>query len=102
VWTSFHNALKRLLISDVIIRTCEGMAEILVVLYATNVVGVSFVEYGALVAVQMATAILVYIPAAKVADRTGRKPFVIATFVCFAIFPVAVAFSTGFAGLGLA
>jgi MFS family permease len=96
VWRSFHGALKRLLLSDIVIRTCEGMAEILIVLYATNVVGVSFVEYGALVAVQMATAILVYIPAAKIADRTGRKPFVIATFVCFALFPVAVAFSTSF------
>jgi MFS family permease len=99
VWRSFHSALKRLLVSDVIIRTCEGMAEILIVLYATNVVGVTFVEYGALVAVQMATAILVYVPAAKIADRRGRKPFVIATFVCFALFPVAVALSTSFAGL---
>lgn len=99
VWRSFHGALKRLLVSDAVIRTCEGMAEILVVLYATNVVGVSFVEYGALVAVQMATAILVYVPAAKIADRTGRKPFVVATFVFFALFPVAVAGSTSFAGL---
>jgi hypothetical protein len=39
VWASFHNALKRLLVSDIIIRSCEGMAEILIVLYATNVVG---------------------------------------------------------------
>jgi MFS family permease len=99
VWRSFHGSLKRLLVSDIVIRTCEGMAEILIVLYATNVVGVSFVEYGVLVAVQMATAILVYIPAARIADRTGRKPFVIATFVCFAIFPVAVAFSTSFMAL---
>lgn len=99
VWRSFHGALKRLLVSDIIIRTCEGMAEILIVLYTTNVVGVSFVEYGALVAVQMATSILVYVPAARIADRTGRKPFVIATFVSFALFPVAVAFSTSFAWL---
>jgi len=35
----------------------------------------------------MVTAILVYI-SAKAADRVGRKPFVIATFVCFALFPV--------------
>src|ERR1035437_1466311 len=27
VWQSFHFALKRLLVSDIIIRTCEGMAE---------------------------------------------------------------------------
>jgi MFS family permease len=99
VWRSFHAALKRLLVSDIIIRTCEGMADIFVVLYVTNVTGVSLPQYGALVAVQMTTAILVYIPAAKVADRVGRKPFVIATFVCFALFPVAVAAAGSFAAL---
>lgn len=102
VWRSFHAALKRLLVSDIIIRTCEGMAEIFVVLYVTNVTGVSLPQYGALVAVQMVTAILVYIPAAKIADRVGRKPFVIATFVCFALFPVAVVLARGFATLILA
>ena len=64
--------------------------------YATNVVGVSTAQYGALVAIQMATAIVVYIPAARIADRVGRKPFVVATFICFALFPIAVAFATGF------
>jgi MFS family permease len=99
VWRSFHAALKRLLISDIIIRTCEGMAEIFIVLYVTNVTGVSLPQYGALVAVQMVTSILVYIPAAKVADRVGRKPFVIATFVCFAFFSVAVILAKGFTSL---
>lgn len=99
VWRSFHAALKRLLVSDIIIRTCEGMADIFIILYVTNVTGVSLPQYGALVAVQMVTSILVYIPAAKVADRVGRKPFVIATFVCFALFPVAVALAPGFGWL---
>jgi MFS family permease len=99
VWRSFHAALKRLLVSDIIIRTCEGMAEIFIVLYVTNVTGVSLPQYGALVAVQMLTAILVYIPATKIADRVGRKPFVIATFVCFSLFPVAVVLAQSFAAL---
>lgn len=38
VWRSFHQALKRLLISDIIIRTCEGMAEVLIILYVTNII----------------------------------------------------------------
>ena len=75
------------------------MAEIFIVLYVTNVTGISLPQYGALVAVQMVTAILVYIPAAKVADRVGRKPFVIATFVCFALFPVAVVLAQSFPAL---
>ena len=41
VWRSFHSALKRLLISDIIIRTCEGMTGVLTILYVTNVKGVS-------------------------------------------------------------
>jgi MFS family permease len=102
VWRSFHVALKRLLISDIIIRTCEGMADIFVILYVTNVLGVSLAQYGVLVAIQIATSILVYIPAGKIADRIGRKPFVIITFVCFALFPLAVALSSGFASLVLA
>lgn len=102
VWRSFHAALKRLLVSDIIIRTCEGMADIFVVLYVTNVTGLPLAQYGALVAVQMVTSILVYIPAAKVADRTGRKPFVIATFLCFALYPLAVVLATNFATLVLA
>jgi isocitrate dehydrogenase len=32
VWRSFHTALKRLLISDVIIRMCEGMTGVLTIL----------------------------------------------------------------------
>ncbi len=35
----------------------------------------------------------------KIADRLGRKPFVIATFVCFALFPVAVVLANSFAWL---
>ncbi len=102
VWRSFHYALKRLLISDILIRTCEGMADIFVILYATNVLGISIAQYGLLVAIQITTSILVYIPAGKIADRIGRKPFVIATFVCFSLYPVAIVMSSGFATLVVA
>jgi MFS family permease len=99
VWRSFHIGLKRLLISDIIIRACEGMADIFVILYATNILGVSVAQYGVLVAVQITTSILVYVPAAKTADRIGRRPFVLATFLCFALFPLMVVISSGFATL---
>jgi MFS family permease len=102
VWRSFHVVLKRLLISDIIIRTCEGMADIFVILYVTNVMGLSVAQYGLLVAIQITTSILVYIPAGKIADRVGRKPFVITTFACFALFPLSVVMSSGFASLVIA
>ncbi|HXD34867.1 MAG TPA: MFS transporter [Pyrinomonadaceae bacterium] len=102
VWRSFHSALKRLLISDIIIRTCEGMTGVLAILYVTNIQGFSVAAYGALIAIQMITSILVYIPAGKIADRVGRKPFVIATFLSFALFPVAIIFASSFALLVVA
>jgi MFS family permease len=102
VWKSFHHALKRLLISDIIIRICEGLADFFIVLYVTNVRGISAARYGALVAIQMATSMLVYLPAARIADRIGRKPFVIMTFSCFALFPVAVVSARDFTWLVVA
>jgi MFS family permease len=96
VWRSFHSALKRLLISDIIIRTCEGMTGVLIILYVTNVAGFSIAQYGTLIAIQMVTSILVYIPAGKIADRIGRKPFVIATFLSFAMFPLAIIVASNF------
>ena len=102
VWRSFHGALKRLLVSDIIIRMCEGLPDVLIVLYVTNILHVSVARFGVLVAIQLFTSILVYIPAAKLADRIGRKPFVIATFLCFALFPVAIVLSSGFGSLVVA
>jgi MFS family permease len=102
VWRTFHSALKRLLISDIIIRTCEGLADIFVILYVTNRLGMSPAQYGLLVAVQMTTSMLVYLPAGKIADRTGRKPFVITTFVCFALFPFAIMVASSFSQLVIA
>lgn len=99
VWKALPGTLKRLLVSDVFIRTSEGLVDVFLVLYATGVIGVTAPQYGALVAVQMATAILVYIPASKAADRSGRKPFVVATFLCFSLFPLAVVLAHSFAGL---
>ena len=102
VWRSFHSVLKRLLISDIIIRTCEGMTGVLTILYVTNVAGFSVARYGILIAIQMFTSILVYIPAGKIADRVGRKPFVIATFLSFALFPIAVVSASNFTLIVLA
>ncbi len=96
VWQTFHRVLKRLLVSDVIIRTCEGMTGVLTILYVTNVLHYNVAIYGSLVAIQMVTSIIVYIPAGKIADRIGRKPFVIATFLSFALFPLATIFASSF------
>jgi MFS family permease len=102
VWRMFHPALKRLLVSDVTIRTCEGMSGVFTILYVTNVRHFSIGQYGTLIAIQMLTSILVYIPAGKIADRVGRKPFVVVTFVSFAFFPIAVIAASNYALMILA
>ncbi|HWN19697.1 MAG TPA: MFS transporter [Gemmatimonadales bacterium] len=102
VWRSFPVPLRRLLLSDIFIRTCEGMVDVFLVLYALDIVGITAPEFGLLIGVQMTTSILCYLPAARLADRIGRKPLVIATFVAFSLFPVAVVLAHSFAGLVLA
>ena len=90
VWRSFPRSLRWLLASDVFIRTCEGLVDVFLVLYALNVIGIGSPAFGVLVAVQALTTIVVQIPAARLAVRVGKKPFVTATFLAFALFPLAV------------
>ncbi len=99
VWRSLPASLRRLLVSDICIRTCDAMVDVFLVLYAVNVVRISPPVFGSLIGVQMATVILCSFPAARLADRFGRKPFVIATFVAFASFPLAVVAARSLVGL---
>ncbi len=102
VWRSLPSPLRRLLLSDVFIRTCEGMVDVFLVLYAVNLIGIGAPAFGVLIAVQMATVIICSLPASRLADRLGRKPFVVATFIAFTCFPLAVVAAHTFAGLVLA
>ena len=102
VWRSLPTPLRWLLTSDIFIRTCEGLVDVFVVLYAINVIGISAPAYGVLVAVQMTTAIVSYLPVARFGDRLGRKPFVIGTFLAFALFPVALVLASDFPTLIIA
>jgi MFS family permease len=99
LWRSLPEPLRRLLLSDILVRTCEALVDVFLVIYALDIIGISAPEYGVLVSVQMVTAILCYLPAARLADRIGRKPLVIATFVAFALFPLAVVAAHSFSGL---
>jgi len=102
VWNSLQHGLKRLLISDIFIRTCEGMTDVLVILYVTNVLHLSVARFGTLLAILFATTLVIYVPAAKAADRVGRRPFIIATFCAFALYPLAIIAAHDFAGLVIA
>jgi MFS family permease len=102
VWNSFQHGLKRLLVSDIFVRTCEGMADVLVILYITNILHVSVARFGTLIAIQFVTTLIIYVPAAKAADRVGRRPFIIATFCAFALYPLAIVAAHDFIGLVIA
>jgi len=99
VWRLLPESLRRLLLADILVRTCEALVDVYLVIYALDIIGIGAPQYGILVSVQMTTAILCYLPAARLADRIGRGPLVIATFLAFAFFPVAVILAHSFTGL---
>jgi predicted MFS family arabinose efflux permease len=99
---SFTPALRELLVSDILIRFCERIPYAFVVLWAMNNAGVSAEQFGVLVACEMVTAMVCYIPVAHLADKYGRRPFVLATFGFFTLFPVTLLWATSFGWLALA
>jgi len=99
---SFTPALRELLVSDILIRFCERIPYAFVVLWAMNYDGVSAQQYGVLVAFEMVTAMICYIPVAHLADKYGRRPFVLVTFLFFTLFPVTLLWANSFGWLALA
>ena len=94
--------LRRLLLSDILIRFCERIPYAWVVIYAMDDIGVSAKQVGILTTVEVLVATLCIIPASHFADKHGREPFILATFGFFTLFPVALWFSGSFAMLVLA
>lgn len=90
----FTPELKALLISDILIRYCEQIPYAFMWIWCKNYV--SPVEFGVLTAIEMTTALLVYIPVAAMADKTSKKPFVTMTFVFFTLFPITLLYSKSF------
>ena len=92
-------ALRQLLVADCLIRLCEGLPDVFLVVWAIEIVKVSPARFGLLTSVLMATAIASYVPAASLAGRAEKKPFVILTYVFFTLFPLAVLVSKSFGAL---
>ncbi|MBM3810407.1 MAG: MFS transporter [Acidimicrobiia bacterium] len=98
----FDARLRSLLVSDILVRFCERIPAAWIVIYAMNEVQASAAEVGMLTALEMAVAMLCYIPVSHWADQGDKKPFVLATFGFFTLFPVALAFSGSVAMLAVA
>lgn len=99
---SFNPTLRELLVSDILIRFCERLPYAFVILWAMNHGGLSAEQFGWLVAIEMVTAMVCYIPVAHLADKHGQRPFVLATFVFFTLFPITLLFAHNFAWLAVA
>jgi MFS family permease len=97
-----HPTLKKLLLSDAIVRFGQGTAEVYIVVYVVHIVGMSAATFGVLVGLAMATSLIVYIPVARIADSRGRDPWIALTYAFFAAFPLALAFSTSLWALVIA
>ena len=102
LWRYMSPALKNLLASDILIRFAEQIPYAFVVVWCIKNQGITATQFGLLTAIEMITAVLVYIPVAYLADRSTKKPFVVITFFNFTIFPLVMLFSHSFWIMGVA
>jgi MFS family permease len=99
---AFDPPLRRLLLSDILVRFCERIPFAWVVIYAMDYVGVNAKEVGILTSVEVIVASACIIPVSHFADKHGREPFVLATFGFFTLFPLALWLSGSFTMLVVA
>jgi MFS family permease len=86
--------LRHLLVSDILIRFCEQIPYAFVVIWCIKRVGATPVEFGALTALEMCSAILIYIPVAWLVEKNKtKKPYIAITFAFFSAFPLVLLFS---------
>ena len=90
LWKEMTPGLRNLLTADILIRFCERIPDAFVVIWATRTIlnPVSELTFGWLSAIENLTAVLIYLPVAFMADRFGKKPFVLITFGFFTLFPL--------------
>ena len=98
----FNSPMRRLLLSDILIRFCERIPYAWVVIFAMDYIGVSAKQVGVLTTIEMLAATLCIIPASHYADHYGREPFVIVTFIMFTLFPISLLISRSFSALVIA
>jgi len=97
-------AMKGLLVTDILVRFCEQIPYAFVVVWCMKAIAqpVTALQFGVLTTIEMATAVLVYVPVAYLADRSTKKPFVTITFGFFTLFPLILLYSRSFEWLILA
>jgi MFS family permease len=102
LWRFMGPDLKRLLVSDILIRYAEQIPYAFVVIWCIKNNNISAFQFGILTTIEMVTAMLIYIPVAYLADKSTKKPFVAITFLNFTIFPLFLLFSHSFTMMAIA
>jgi MFS family permease len=115
----FNPQLRRLLLSDICARWCDGMPRELVILYCVPILArllrsseaqsaaelsrtaVAF-YVGVLLVIMQLTSLVLYLPVGHWASKggTAKKPFIGLTFVFFALYPLSLVTLGGLAGVG--
>ncbi len=95
LWPRLGPELRGLLVSDILLRFCEQIPYAFVVVWCMKVIEapVSAPVFGLLTSLEMATAVVIGIPVAWLADRGEKKPLVLITFVFFTLFPLILLYS---------
>ncbi len=102
LWRFMSPDLKRLLVSDILIRYAEQIPYAFVVVWCLKNNTITAFQFGVLTAIEMVVAMLIYIPVAYLADKSTKKPFVVITFFNFTVFPLFLLFSHSFPMMVLA
>lgn len=86
----FSPELRVLLVADMFVRFAEQLPYAFLAVWVCRHLAVSEVRFGWLTALEMITAMLVYLPVAWLADRGTKKPYVVITFCFFTLFPMSL------------
>jgi MFS family permease len=108
--------LRPLLVGDTLVRFANGMVYVFFVLVVTRLFEVGLdatvafggfsydvdlspqAFFGYLLGVEMLVALLIMVPASKLAERVGLKPVVAVGFAVYAVFPVVLIYAPALAG----
>lgn len=104
----FSKPLRTLLASDILIRFAEQIPYAFVVIWVMQDNNLSAMHFSVLTVIEMAVAMLIYIPAAWLSEKTSSKLCISITFGFFTLFPLVLlvshdmaAFSAAFVIRGL-
>jgi MFS family permease len=97
----FDPQLRRLLVSDILARWCEGLAREFLILYCISILAASegmttaaatAFYVAVLLSVMNVTSLVLYLPIGHLASKPGaaKKPFIGLTFVFFSLFPLSL------------